>query len=595
MNAAHRLARYLRPHRVSFAFSLLLVGLVSALEVARPWPLKIAIDHVLGERPLPLAERLGLSRGGLLGAASLGLVLLALAQALLSVRLNRATIGIGQRMVADLRAELVAHLQRLSLAFFGRRPGGDLVYRVAFDTFAVQSLVMNGLFPLATAAILLLGMTAVMLRLNPLLAALFLAAAPLLFAAIRLLGRRISGLATAMRESESRFLSEAQRGVGAIHVVQAFTAEPREHERIMQASSRALSSALDLYVFETRYSGVVNVLLAAATAVVLYTGGRLALSGGLTAGDLIVFVSYLASLYAPINSISHAASLVQSAAAGARRVFEVLDAEPDVADSPHARPIGAVRGELRFERVSFAYPGGSFALRDLSFQAPPGALVALVGPTGAGKTTLLSLVPRFYDPDAGRVLLDGVDLREIRVRSLRAAIGLVPQSPLLFPASLAENIRYGRPEASDEEVHRAAELAAVAGFAARLPQGYQTPVGPEGQALSQGQQQRVTIARALLRDPPLLLLDEPTAALDPETEAFVLSGIERAMKGRTTLVIAHRLSTVRRADLILVLDEGRLVESGSFESLRRAGGLFQRLCDAHQLLEPEVAAREGSP
>jgi len=597
MSIYRRVGRYLRPHRARFVLALSLVALSAVLEIGKPWPLKIVVDEVLGGKPLALPWARSLDSEALLAAACLGLLALQGTLALLGVYLNRLTIGIGQRMVSDLRAQLLAHLQRMSLGFFGRRPSQDLVYRVAFDTYAVQSMAMNGLFPFVTAVVLLVGMTVVMIRMNPLLAGIFLAVAPLLFLTIRTVGRRITSLATEQRETESRFLSETQRGVGAIQVVQAFTAEARERERVMDASSRALGSAFRLYVFETSYSGIVNVLIALGTAGVLYAGGRLALKGTLSAGDIIVFVTYLASLYGPINSISQTMGLIQGSAAGARRVFEILDAEPEVKDAPNARPLAAVRGEVRFEDVGFAYGAGdarAFSLEGVSFEAPAGALVALVGPTGAGKSTLVSLLPRFYDPVHGCVRLDGADLRELQVRALRATIGIVPQSPVLFPATLEENIRYGRPDATPEEVQHAAELAGVLQFVATLPQGMATPVGPEGQALSQGQMQRITIARALLKDPRILILDEPTSALDAETEAFVMRGIERAMKGRTTFVIAHRLSTVRRADILLVLETGHLVEQGTYESLRRAGGLFQRLHEAQFLLTPDAVAEGAS-
>lgn len=590
-----RVARYLAPYRGRFAAALGMVVLNAALELLRPWPLKIVVDNVLGAKPLPFVAVAGLDARVVLGAACAGLLLLQVVLAILGVAQNRVTIGIGQRMVTDLRAELVAHLQRLSLGFFGRRPGSDLVYRVAFDTFAVQSMAMNGLFPLVTALALLAGMSVVLFRMNPALALLFVGIAPILFLTIRFVGRRIAALATSQREHESAFFSEAQRGVGAIHVVQAFTAEQREHERVMDASERALDAALRLYVFETGYAGLVSVVMALGTAVVLYAGGLQGLAGTMSAGDVIVFVTYLASLYGPIQALSQTTGLIQGATAGARRAFEVLDADPEVADRPGARALASTRGAIRFEAVSFSYGDDSFGLRDVSFDVPPGALVAVVGPTGAGKTTLVSLVPRFYDPVAGRVTLDGVDLRELQLRSLRRQVGIVPQAPLLFPATLEENVRYGRPEASAADLRRVCDLAGVSRFLAQLPHGLATKVGPEGQQLSQGQAQRVTIARALLKDPRILILDEPTAALDAETEGYVMSGIEQVMKDRTSFVIAHRLSTVRRADLLLVLEAGRLVETGSYASLRSAGGLFQRLHDAQFLrdVEPEAdAAKE---
>jgi ATP-binding cassette subfamily B protein/subfamily B ATP-binding cassette protein MsbA len=585
MTPFRRIVRYMGPHRGAFAFALGLVALHAALEVAKPWPLKIVVDYVLGAESFERSWLVSLGKRELLLGACASVVALQVALAAIGLLQNRVTIGIGQRMVRDLRSDLLAHLHRLSLGFFGRRPTADLVYRMTFDTFAAQSLAMNGIFPLVTAVLLLLGMTAVMLRMNALLAAIFLAVGPVLFLMIRALTRRIARLATETRERESRFLSETQRGVDSIHVVQAFTAEPREHARVMNASGLALSASLRLYLFETGYAGAVSVLVAVGSAAVLYAGGVLGLAGRLSIGDLIVFVTYLASLYGPINSLSQTVGLVQGAAAGARRVFEILDAQPEVRDAPGARSLGPVRGGVRFEDVSFAYGAApdELALRGVSFAAAPGSLVALVGPTGAGKTTLASLVPRFYDPISGRVLLDDTDLRELRLASLRSQIGIVPQSPVLFPLSVTENIRYGRPEASDAEVRRAADLADVTAFGERLPRGFNTPVGPAGHALSQGQAQRITIARALVRSPRILILDEPTSALDAETEAYVMSGIERAMKSRTTFVIAHRLSTVQRADLVLVLDRGRLVETGSFESLRQAGGLFERLCRAHAL------------
>jgi ATP-binding cassette subfamily B protein/subfamily B ATP-binding cassette protein MsbA len=591
MSTFRRVLAYLARYRGRFAVALALVLVSSAAELARPWPLKITLDFVLGsEAPPPVLA--GIERGARLALACAALVLLQLACAALAVWLNRISIEVGQRMVNDLRAQLLTHLQGLSLGFFDQRSTSDLVYRVAFDSFAVQSMLMNGLFPLLSGAVLLIGMSGVLLAMNPPLAAIFFALTPALYLMISAFGRRIERASSLQRERESRFLETAQQGLGSMQLVQAFTAEAREHERMMRASSSALDSSLRLYVLQTTYAGAVNALLAVGSACVLYAGGTLGMSGQISAGDLIVFVTYLTLLLGPINTAAQTMGLMRAAVTGARRVFELLDTAPEIQDPPRPLPLRGVRGALRLDQVSFRYPGGALALRDVSLEIPAGSMLALVGPTGAGKTTLASLIPRFRDPSAGRVLLDGLDLRDLRRHDLRARIGIVPQAPVLFPATLAENIRYGRPEASDADVERAAELAGVAQLARGLLAGYQTRLGPGGQMLSHGQMQRVTIARALLRDPRLLILDEPTSALDAETEAFVMASIEQAMKGRTTLVIAHRLSTVQRADLVAVLEEGRLVEVGRFEELQRAGGTFQRLYEAHRF---RAAAAATSP
>jgi ATP-binding cassette subfamily B protein/subfamily B ATP-binding cassette protein MsbA len=463
------------------------------------------------------------------------------------------------------------------MAFHSRREVGDLLFRLTADTLAIQTLTMNGFFPILTSVVLLGGMVAVMLRVDLAMTLVALAVVPILFAAIIVLSSRINALATDARVKESALWSVAQRTIGAIRVIQAFTTEQSEHRRFVDTSSASLDANLRLYTFQTVYSAFVNVLIAGGTAAVLWFGASSVMRGTLTVGDVLVFTSYLASLYAPINSLTQTWGLIQGARVGAERVFEILDTAPDLVDGTRELARADVRGEIRFDDVHFGYDPSRLILRGVSFVATPGSLVAIVGATGAGKTTLVSLIPRFYDVRSGRVLLDGTDVRELRLRSLRSQVGMVLQPPLVFPTTLRDNVAYGRPEASPEEILRAANLAQLDDFIARLPDGLATIVGEGGATLSSGEQLRVTIARAILRDAPILILDEPTAALDVETEARVMAGLENLMGGRTTFVIAHRLSTVRRADLVLVLDQGRIVESGGFGELLERNGHFARL------------------
>ena len=584
-----RLLRYLGPHSARFGAILLQLAVVSVLGLARPWPLKLAVDHVFGAMGgLPAwlpAERSTLF-AVLIGAS----LLIETIPAWWGVWLNWQTIGLGQRLVNDFRADTVQHLHRLSLLFFTRHPPDDLVYRLTANTFSVQSITMGGLYPLGSALLTLGGMLAIMLRLDWRLTLVSIAVLPFFAVIIRSMSVVVGPRATRLAESESQLLSEAQRGVRAVHLVQAFTAEDDEVRRFMAQSERTLEQALKLYTLQTLYSSATTTVAAVGTVAVLYVGGGAVMAGRLTVGDLLVFLSYLASLYGPINSIVQTFSTIQAAAAQAQRVFEVLDSEPEVGSRPGAKVVSAPRGAVQFENVRFRYPAASeLALVDVSFEVPDGTSVALVGPTGAGKTTLCSMIVRFFDPVEGTVRFDGVDLRDLDLKSYRRRLAVVPQSPLLFHATVNQNLLYGRPDASREQVLRAAHAAEAAGFIEKLPHGYDTVIGPDGVQLSLGQQQRLTIARALLRDPTVLILDEPTASLDAETERSVIHGIETLMKGRTTFVIAHRLSTVRRADLILVLENGRIVQRGTFDELRAVPGLFQRLVEAQ--FEEDTAPR----
>ncbi|HXP31236.1 MAG TPA: ABC transporter ATP-binding protein [Stellaceae bacterium] len=573
---AWKLLPYLRPYRLRFAWALVQVFLIAGFDLLKPWPLQLVIDHVLSGKPVGLALLSGLSQGGLLLTACLGLVAVNLASGLMTLLHNVTTIAIGQRMVNDLRGALYSRLQRLSLAFHSRQKVGDLMYRITADSFAVQTMIMNGLLPILSAAVLLAGMLFVLVPLDATLTLISLTIVPALFALIAIFNRRIAAAATEVRERESLVYSLVQWAMSSVKVVQAFTKEEEEYRRFMGASRASLKATLSLYSWQTLYSGAVNAVIAAGTAVVIYAGAESVLGGRLSLGELVVFIAYLAQLYTPVNQITQSWGLIAGARIGARRCFEILDLEADLKDGSRDFPPEGALGAVEWRGVSFRYRSDMPVLREVSLSVTRGMRVAVVGPTGAGKSTLLGLLPRFFDASAGSVLIDGVDVRGYRLQSLRRQIAMVLQPPLVFPMSVKDNIAYGRPEASDAEIEEAARLARIHDLVVSLPQGYDTMLGDTA-TLSEGEKQRLTIARAILRDAPILVLDEPTSALDIETEALVMAGVQRLTSGRTTFVIAHRLSTVRGADLILVLRDGRIVEQGGFAELLRRGGIFADL------------------
>jgi ATP-binding cassette subfamily B protein/subfamily B ATP-binding cassette protein MsbA len=435
-------------------------------------------------------------------------------------------------------------------------------------------MIMNGALPILSAAVLLGGMLVVLLPLDAMLTLLSLTVVPLLFALICGFNRKIVDVATEVRDTESRVYSVVQWAMSSIKLVQAFTKEDEEHRRFMGASRESLRATLRLYSWQTLYSGAVNLVIAGGTALVVYAGARAVISGRLSVGQLIVFISYLAQLYAPINQITQSWGLIAGARVGARRVFDVLDTEPDLKDGIRSFPPEGARGDVAWRKVSFRYRPETPVLNGVELRVPAGAKIAVIGPTGAGKSTLLGLLPRFFDPSAGVVEIDGVDLREYKLKSLRNQISMVLQPPLIFPLSVRDNIAYGRPGAADAEIAEAARLARIHDFIASLPDGYDTVIGESGVVFSEGEKQRITIARALLRDAPILILDEPTSALDVATEALVMAGIERLVASRTTFIIAHRLSTVQRCDRIVVLQDGRIAEEGTLPELLRRNGIF---------------------
>ena len=568
---------YLKPYWPAFSFALGQVLFISALELLKPWPLKIIIDNVLSGKPLPWGPAVGWSPHRLLLFSCIGLVVVYVMLGGLHILNNYTTIRIGQGMVNDLRRDLYSHLQRLSLSFYHRQQLGDLMYRITADTMGIQTLTMNGLFAILSASVLLGGMLIVMFWVDWYLTLLALAVCPALFCAIALLNKKMSLAATEAHQKGSTVYSVVQRTLSGMRVIQAFTKEEDEGRRFLQASTESLAAELRLYNLQNFYYAVVNLTIAAGTAAILWVGTRHVLAGDLSVGEMIVFTSYLASLYGPINSIFQTYGLVQSAKAGVRRAFEILESEERLPDGSRVfQPLGP-RGQISFEDVSFGYDGSQAVLKKINLHVAAGKKIAIVGPTGAGKSTLVSLLPRFYDPQSGRVKIDGVDIREFELKSLRQKIAMILQPPLVFPLTIRENIAYGRPDASMEEIVSAAQVAQVHEFVEQLPQKYETVVSEQGSSLSEGQKLRLTIARGILLNAPILILDEPTSSVDSETEALIMDGLEQLMAGRTTFIIAHRLSTVRQADLILVLRDGHIVEQGTFNELLRRRGPFASL------------------
>jgi ATP-binding cassette subfamily B protein/subfamily B ATP-binding cassette protein MsbA len=569
------------------------MGADIALNVLRPWPLKLVIDNVLGHHPTPrfLTQILpgSVTPHGLLLWAAIGTVAIFLLGTASTTFYNYFSLRVGQRMVFELAADLFAHLQRLSLIFHSRRALGDTIQRVTSDSYCVSTLVTDALLPLLQAFVMLGVMFVVMWSLEPTLTLVALSVVPFLAVVIRYLAKPIKDRARESRDYEGKLTSVVEQTLSAVPAVQAFTRERIELQRFRHYADRTvvsyLRSTLAGIWFEI-FSGIVTTI---GTAAIIYLGADLALRGKLTAGTIIVFLSYLSSLYDPLDQITGTAQTIQGAAADADRVMEVLETEPEINDRPGAVE-ARIDGPIRYEHVSFGYESGRKALDDVSLDAGPGDVVAIVGETGAGKTTLAHLLVRFYDPWEGRITIGGTDIRDFRHESLRRQIALVLQDPFIFPLTIAENIAYGRPDAGIEEIVSAAKAANAHDFIARLPDAYDTMVGERGATLSGGEKQRLSIARAFLKDAPVLILDEPTSALDARTESGLLEALDQLMEGRITFIIAHRLSTTRRATQIIVLHHGRVIERGTHEQLLDRDGAYANLYRTQTQSRPDPAA-----
>ena len=574
----------LRPYRGRVALLTTIAAINVGLGVLAPWPLKLVIDNVLGGRPLPgplqdiAAAVVGQSAAGLLIAVVVGGLLLQVLTQVLSMINVQVQVDTGQRLVYSLRARLLAHLQALALRHHIVTRTADSVYRLEADAYCVHDLVMTGLFSLFTSVLTLAAMFVVLLTLDASLALLSLAVIPLLHASLRYYSTRMVDRAQHVKEMESRLVDRLYEILSGIKVVKSFAREPHELERFADTGRETMSARLRYTWQESTFTLIVALITLTGTAVVLGVGGLHVLRGELTVGGLLVVIAYLAAVYGPLSSIAHTTGKLQNAIASSRRVREIFALTPETLDRPEAADASGIAGEVRFEHVTFSYDAHRVILDDVSFVAKPGEMVALVGLTGAGKSTMASLVPRFFEADHGRVLIDGVDVRDYQLRTLRQRIAIVLQDAMLFGGTIADNIRYGRLDATDEEVREAARAAHAHEFIMRLPHGYDTSIAQAGGSLSGGERQRLSIARALLKDAPILILDEPTSSLDAISEALVFDALRRLRQGRTTLVIAHRLSTIRDADRILVLHEGRIAAQGTHAELLAANQLYRRMC-----------------
>src|ERR687886_312299 len=579
-----RLGGLLRPYWKYLIVALLATLGDAAAGLLQPWPLKMVFDSVLARggviAPQHLPPALAHLVDALFGAGQLSVLYFAMAR-------------VANWVLYDLRRRLYWHVQHLSLSYHDERRVGDLMSTVTGDVQLVQDMIAEGVIDFVINVLMLVGMTVVMFAINWRFALLALSIAPFLFVVVYRFTRRSKKASRAVRKQEGRISSMVQEVLSSMRVVQAYTREDYEQKRFEQENQRRVVAGIQVSTLKAALTPLVELLVAVGTALVMWYGAREVLAGRLTAGELLVFLAYLSRLYGPMRNLSKFSDVMFRASVGLERIYGVLETQREVRDLPDARPAGPLRGHIEFEHVSFAYGTGAPPLKDISFSVEPGQVVALVGSTGAGKTTLASLIPRFADPSQGSVRVDGCDVRSYTLASLRSQIALVLQETILFYGTVRDNIAYGRPEATLEEIIAAAKAANAHEFITALPEGYDTLIGERGVNLSGGQRQRIALARAIIREAPILLLDEPTTGLDASSEALVVQGMARLMENRTVLVIAHRLSTINRADLILVLEHGEIVERGTHQELLARGGRYAELYELQFRGQAPVAHGEG--
>jgi ATP-binding cassette subfamily B protein len=591
-----RLLRQARPYCVHIVGILLLSLLSTPLALLAPLPLKIVVDSVIGNHPLPSVIAMLLPRnwsGGALLTFTAGLiVVIAILSRLLALGSLLLRTSTGERLVLSFRAMLFWHVQRLSLAYHDTKGAFDSTYRIQYNTPAIQWILIDGIVPFLNAGTMLIGIIYVTARIDRELAVVALAISPILFGLARTFAARLRDQWHQVYQLHSSAMSIVQEVLAALRVVIAFGQEEHEQRRFVQRYHKGLSAQMHVTRAEGCFSLLVGLTIALGTAAVLLIGARHVQSGALTLGELLIVMTYLTQLYGPLETLSSMVAHLQRSFSAAERAFALLDEAPDVPDRPDARPIARAAGAVAFRNVSFAYDKVTLVLRGISFEIAPGTRLGIAGKTGVGKTTLVSLLLRFHDPSSGQILLDNTDLRDYKLSNLRSQFAIVLQEPVLFSASIAENIAYARPGASRTEIIEAAQAANAHDFITQLPDGYDTQVGERGMRLAGGERQRTAIARAFLKNAPLLILDEPTSAVDTQTEAGIMEAMWRLMHGRTTFMIAHRLSTLESCDQLLVLQDGQVAAVTSDVATAIREGLV--FADREQVRVPtRVATGQG--
>ncbi len=577
MKTLGRLFGFVKPYFGRFGIAFVAMLILAGIDLIYPKILQYLLDEVFTQEKYQL-----------LNWIIIALIILFLCKALISFGKNYLMAFVGQRSVADIRSALYRHMQRMSISYYESHRTGELMARITNDVSMVQVGVSTGLADVIYQSLVLVGALVSIFSINWKLALLTLIVFPVIAWVVTRTGVKIRAVSHRVQEKVADLTTVLQESITGIRVVKAFAMEEHENKRFTTENEGSFGATMKSARIVAMLTPAVELLVSMALIIIIWYGGIEVIQGHLTPGKLIGFLSYIALLIPPVTIIPHNFNNFMQALAASDRIFEVLDTEEDIKDAPDAMELPKLKGQIKFRNVSFGYREDLPVLREINLEVNPGEVVALVGPSGAGKTSLVNLIPRFYDPTAGSITVDGYDLRKAKIKSLRSQIGLVPQESMLFGTTIRENIVYGRPDATEEEIITAAKAANAHEFILGLPNGYETMVGERGASLSGGQRQRIAIARALLKNPRILILDEATSALDNESERLVQEALDRLMRSRTTLVIAHRLSTVQYSDKIVVLDEGAIVETGTHDALLARNGLYKRLYDSGNEFKTEA-------